>query len=146
RLCEPPLNDFTLLCIRLPAAGIDLAQGDALLPSNASARLILWRERGRLPFLPAELALDGAPGGDHGTRPPLQLVPVDRITADAERTRLAEEDVLQGRQRFLRRQHAQQYAGPVLLHENGRREHVQRPGGEQQVVAVADHLRRQVVK
>ena len=49
-------------------------------------------------------------------------------------------------QRRLRRQHAQQHAGPVLLHVDRRAEHVQRAGGQQLIVAIADHLGRHVVE
>ena len=104
-------------------------------------------ENDRRPSLaPAELALHRAPRRLHRVLLAVQLVPRRRVAADAERRRLAEQDLFQRRHRRLGAQHAQQHAGAVLLHEDRRREHVEGAGGEQQIVTVADHLRRHVVE
>src|SRR5437660_5915034 len=79
-------SPFSIATLRL---GVNLTQGHAVLPSEASAILILGREDGRPAFLPAELALYWPPRRLDGTSAALKLVSRDRITANAKGRRLA---------------------------------------------------------
>src|SRR5947209_7163160 len=87
-----------LLRKRLLGGGIDLAEGDAVLPGDAGAVFVLGREERGLAVAPAELALHRAPGRLDRAGPAFELVPAGERPADAEGGRLAKEDLFHGRQ------------------------------------------------
>jgi hypothetical protein len=76
----------------------------------------------------------------------VQFRPAHRIASHTQRRRLAEENVFQRRQCRLRSQYTQHNTRSILLHEDGSRKDVQGTRSKQQIVTVADHLGRQVVK
>src|SRR5262249_33141535 len=123
-----------------------IAQGEVLLTSDAGAVFVFGRKDWRLAVTPGELALDWSPLGGHGMGPAVQLGAFPLAATDAERSRLAEENVLQRRYGRFRRDDAKQHAGTVLLHENRDAVNVQRAGGEEALVAVTDDLGGEIVE
>src|SRR5206468_4310567 len=95
---------------------------------------------------PAELALHRAPRRlDNGSLA-VQLVALDRVTANAESHRLTEQNLLELHDCAVGGEDRQENAGTVLLHEDRRRKHIEGAGGEQLLDAVADNLGGDVVE
>ena len=125
---------------------VDLAEGDARSAAIRAQSSYSGLNVGGRPSSQPSLPLTVPNGVVDLGGPALQLVPADRVAADAQRGRLAEQDLLHRRDLGLVAEHGDHHAGPVLLHLDRRHEGVEGPGLHQLERRVADDLAGQVVE
>src|SRR5208283_1079627 len=98
---------------------VDLAERDALGRGDQCAVVIFGAEGGGTILEPAELTPDWTEPRLDLDALSLQLVAADRVAPDAESSRLAEHELLEGRNPGHVAEHADQQPGPDLRHLDG---------------------------